>query len=247
MIREHIGIQPEPDFRWRGGDVSRLEALTDGIFGFAITLLVVALEVPHTFDELLVAMRGFPAFAISFGVLAGVWYKHVIFFRRYGLQTRTIVRLNWVLIFVVLFYVYPLKFLFTLAAGLSGGATADGHMGATIRDAQVPALMIIYGLGYAAVSFVMALLYRHAYGKRRELALDPVEVVLTRQGLAENAWLGVIGLLSAVVAAVLPGSRAGNAGWVYLSIVPCMFVMGKMYEKRVAALLAQGAKPAADA
>ena len=93
----------------------------------------------------------------------------------------------------------------------------------------------------------MAVLYRHAYGLRGELELDPIEVVLTRQGLVENAVLGAIGLLSAAVAAVLPEARAGNAGWVYLGIVPCMFVMGRMYDKQVAALLAQRDQHAAGA
>lgn len=33
-------------FRWRGEGVSRIEGLRDTVFGFAITLLVVSLEVP---------------------------------------------------------------------------------------------------------------------------------------------------------------------------------------------------------
>jgi protein-S-isoprenylcysteine O-methyltransferase Ste14 len=53
-------------FRLRGlGEVSRIEALSDGVIAFAITLLVVSLEVPRTFDELLVTMRGFLAFAAA--------------------------------------------------------------------------------------------------------------------------------------------------------------------------------------
>jgi len=39
----------EPHFRWRGTHVSRIEGFTDAVFAFAVTLLVVALEVPHTF------------------------------------------------------------------------------------------------------------------------------------------------------------------------------------------------------
>lgn len=37
------------DFRVRGKEVSRVEGLSDAVFGFAITLLVVSLEVPKTF------------------------------------------------------------------------------------------------------------------------------------------------------------------------------------------------------
>ncbi len=87
----------------------RIEGLADAVFGFALTLLVVSLEVPNTFDELLATMRGFFAFAISGWLLYSVWCDHYIFFRRYGLQDNATMHLSAVLLFVVLFYVYPLS------------------------------------------------------------------------------------------------------------------------------------------
>jgi uncharacterized membrane protein len=54
---------PSPTaFRWRTRESSRIEELSDAVFGFALTLLVVSLEVPRTFGELLDSMRGFAAF-----------------------------------------------------------------------------------------------------------------------------------------------------------------------------------------
>src|SRR5437660_8607270 len=124
MLREKLidkGIGDNKKFRWRSHEVSRTEGLSDAVFGFAITLLVVSLEVPRTFGELMYAMRGFGAFAISFTLLFIVWFNQYKFFRRYGLQDNATIVLNGILLFVVLFYVYPLKFVFTLMLNMFTG------------------------------------------------------------------------------------------------------------------------------
>ena len=97
----------------RKHEITRLEAFSDAVFGFAATLLVVALEVPATFPELVSNLRGFFAFGLSFAMLVLIWAAHNGFFRRYGMDDAGTVVLNSILLFVVLFYVYPLKFLCT--------------------------------------------------------------------------------------------------------------------------------------
>lgn len=67
--REQLpGRGPERHFRWRGREVSRLEGFSDAVFAFAVTLLIVALEVPHTYDGLMDAIHGFPAFIACFAL-----------------------------------------------------------------------------------------------------------------------------------------------------------------------------------
>src|SRR5579863_7127138 len=116
------GLLPEKYFRWRGGEITRLEAFCDVVFGFALTLLVVSLEVPHSYADMMAAMRGFLPFAICFAQLVMIWLAHYRFSRRFGLEDPYAVFLNIALLFLVLFYVYPLKFVFALVfSQLTGG------------------------------------------------------------------------------------------------------------------------------
>src|SRR5882757_1809311 len=118
---KHLLLPPEKYFRWRGGEITRLEAFCDVVFGFAITLLVVSLEVPHSIAELMTVMRGFLPFAACFAQFVLIWLTHYRFSRRYGLEDTYTVFLNVVLLFLVLFYVYPMKFLFVrLLGGIVG-------------------------------------------------------------------------------------------------------------------------------
>jgi len=97
---EQQGFGADHGFRWRGGDISRLEGLADAVFAFAVTLLVVSLEVPETFDELLHVLRGFFAFAVCFAILFWVWFDHYRFFRRYGLADGYTTTLTGVLLYL---------------------------------------------------------------------------------------------------------------------------------------------------
>ncbi len=75
-------LQRTDRFQWRSHEISRIEGLSDAVFAFAITLLIVSLEVPRTFSELYETMRGFIPFAVAFGLLLHLWHTQYIWFRR---------------------------------------------------------------------------------------------------------------------------------------------------------------------
>ena len=139
------------------------------MFGFALTLLVVSLDVPRSYAELMDLMRGFLSFACCFALLLWIWYEHNTFFRRYGLQDGVTVLLNGCLLFTVLFYVYPLKFMFdSLFARWMphrNDPAADGSCSSwrTRRPST--------RLGFVVMMLMFVLLYTRAHAKRRELGL----------------------------------------------------------------------------
>lgn len=215
MLREKIAerhTHKPHEFRWRSREIVRMEGLSDAVFGFAITLLIVALEVPRTSEELLETMRGFIPFALTFTVLYIIWYRQFVFFRRYGLEDRTTVVLNGALLFVVLFFVFPLKFLFsTLVEGLLGHRMVrlpDGTLEKAIRPEHAAPMMTIYGLGFAAVFVILALLHAHAWRQRDALDLNELERLDTRRAVRMfflAAGMGVLAAANANVAFLVEG------------------------------------------
>jgi hypothetical protein len=207
-------------FRPRAHDVSRLEGFSDAVFGFAITLLVVSLEVPHTFDDLLDTLKGTPAFLVSFFLLFTIWHGQYRWFRRYGLLDAPSLVLNGMLLFLVVLFVYPLKFVSTLLFGPWMGSNLsvrrpDGSLAVPLRPGQEPAMMIMFGLGYAAVFMVFALLHVHALRQADELGLDELERVDTHESLRENSINAASGIVSIVVAATT--RSLAMSGMVYLA------------------------------
>ena len=241
MIREKLidkRIGDNKQFRWRSHEVSRTEGLSDAVFGFAITLLVVSLEVPKTFGELMQTMRGFGAFAISFSLLFIVWYNQYKFFRRYGLQDNLTMLLNGALLFVVIFYVYPLKFVFTLMVNLFTGGQGNivlpnGTVEHMVENAdQIAKLMLIFGAGYVAVFGVFVLLYWHAYRQRVSLDLDELEMFDTRVDIQESALNVGIGALSILIAALGRARFASLAGFTYMLCPIVLTLHGTMMGRR---------------
>lgn len=221
------GRHPEEHFHWRGKGVSRLENLADAAFGFSLTLLVVAQQVPTDFDGLMKVIRGFPAFAASFALLILFWNAHYRFFRRYGLEdgfTRTI---NYAILLMVIFSVYPLKFLFSAWLAGTGGMQSLHDLFLVYR---------IYGGGLAAVWLLFGLLYWHALRKREELRLSAVEIEYTRLDLA-GVRINLGTCLMSVLLSYLP-VHPWVPGVIYGSLGITMAWNGARFGRRIRTLIA---------
>ena len=225
----------------RKHEITRLEAFSDAVFGFAATLLVVALEVPSTFPELVSNLSGFLAFGLSFAMLVLIWAAHNGFYRRYGMDDAGTVVLNSILLFVVLFYVYPLKFLTTtfvdgwLRGG--GGRAAGERLGFTSLQ-DLGHLFAIYGAGFGAIFLCLVLMYWRAGRRSAALGLSAGEryeafMMARHYGIFVGVALVSVGLAEAGL-----GLQFGLPGFIYSLLGPLCGAHGAWSGRRRRALAA---------
>jgi uncharacterized membrane protein len=202
-------------FRVRGREVSRVEAFSDVVFGFALTLIVVSLEVPTKYEDLINTLKGYPAFAICFAILTWIWFVHHTFFRRYALTDEITIALNTALLFIVLMYIYPMKYMFSIVTGQIDGRTNPST------------LFLIYGAGFAGIFLLYYFMYLHALRKRVQLDLNEVEVHDTVTAMWMYIAYVVIGVTSVLIGTFAETPRTMNwAGWIYFSIGPVSAFIG---------------------
>jgi hypothetical protein len=162
-------------------------------------------------------MTGFVPFAASFALLTWIWYEHNVFFRTYGLQDPVTVAVNAGLLFVVLFYVYPLKFPFTSAFALFLPVLGADLV---VTPTQLAHIFVIYGLGFIAIFTLLALLYGQAHRRRAELKLSRLDLADLRYRAGAHILSAAVGGLSVLVANLVPPRFVPLAGVVYFLMGP---------------------------
>lgn len=240
MIREHLfhkRAPADPMFRWRGGEISRLEGLSDGVFAVTITLLVVSLQVPNTFYELWTTVRDLPAFLASFAMLMMAWRYHYVFFRRYGLEDFATSLLNGAFLFLLLFYAYPLKFLTTFLWRMVLGesvrpmfAIPEGVVWTHGEMFQRAGMMYFYSVGVVGLFGVLALMNLRAYALRGDLELDELELFLTRNSILSHLITVGVAVLSMLMLYVT--SNPGLSGITYFLMAPAQTLSGVLGARR---------------
>ena len=195
----------------------RLDAFVDAAFAFAVSLLIISGgQPPQTLQELRQALLHTPAFAASFALMALFWNAH----RRFGAlaerrDTVTLL-LSLAIVFVVLVYVFPLRVLNQAALHwFSGGLLPGRELLSSFDDLAL--LYTLYGVGFAILAGLYTVLFH--YGRRAggRLRIGPGEQA--EAGDWARTWLvcAMAGVLSAVLAQVVPMERApwlpGFAYW----------------------------------
>jgi hypothetical protein len=178
-------------------------------------------------------MSGFPAFALTFAVLMAVWARHYYFFRYYGLDDPATIVLNTLLLFIVLFYVYPLKFFVSVFLAnvwlrpLIGGPMqirdVPGGPGTLMVWGDQRGLVMIFGSGFAAIYFVFGAMYWHAYRMREELHLSAFEIAHTMTSIVSQMLNFGVGLLLLLGAYLLQPNQGGHVAYV-LFLVPAIWL-----------------------
>ena len=241
MFRKYISkdsLLGEEKFQWRGGEVSRLESLVDGVFAIAVTLLIVSRDVPQSFQDFVNVMWTFSGFIITFTFLFMIWYAHYLFHRRYGLEDFKTVLLNSLLIFLILFYIYPLKFLATVLIGevilnaIFNMNVDFGFQGEIFTFMNMRTIMLVYGAGVFMIWAIITMLYKHAYNHRNLLELNDFEIQTTKEYMLVYMIMSSFGLLSVILAYFLPLHWSPLAGWVYAAIGPTLYITMKIKKKR---------------
>ena len=198
----------------RRADYSRLEAFSDIVIAFACVRLLLSLDVPRGYDELVKNITGFIPFAVTFAALLLIWVAHRNLFRRYPLDDAFTLVVNGLFLFTIVFYAFPLKFI----AGSVVSLFLPGRPPVVQGPDELRNVFMIYGLGWMTIFFCIALLYFHAAREQDELALSEIEAYdAVSDGLYYMCFV-VGGALSVALADFNVGVEIGMPAVIYMSI-----------------------------
>ncbi len=190
---------------------ARIEALTDGIFAFAMTLLVTTLEIPavsevtRSTDVARIIVENIPGFlhyVIAFAALAGFWVGHHMQFHALRFVDRTMIWLN----ISSLLFVALVPFSADLAGDYPGIGLAS----------------IIFETNLFVIGGFMYLQWVYATEGRR-LVTPQVTDTGIAAGLRRNLVLPGISLAGILLAL----SGVGGTTFVYLAVPPLLFMAGQ--------------------
>jgi uncharacterized membrane protein len=217
----------------RERQTTRLETFVDAAFAFALTMLVISVDViPNSMEQLIDALKRIPAFAASFAIVVNFWHGHYRWSRRFGVEDAGSVVLSLLLVFVVLVFLYPLRLMMAGAFGAISGGWLPSEIEVTGID-DLRLLAVVYGVAFALLSATLVALNARV----RRMPVEPPLSAEDRAvaGVEVQAWgiLAGLGVISAALALVLPPSLFGLAVWIWMSLAFIMPLMSRRWNRRV--------------
>jgi uncharacterized membrane protein len=180
-------------------EFARIVSFSDAVFAIAMTLLVLALDVPENVPDLPEALSDqLPdlfAFALSFAVLAQVWFFHHRLFGALGRFDANLITFNFLYLALVALVPFTSELI--------------GDYGSESIAA------VVYAANMTGIGVVGALMVRYAFG--RELIRPELAALLGIRGGPEIWFVGVVFLVSIPIAAV--SASAAEWSWLVLLVV----------------------------
>jgi hypothetical protein len=206
----------ENGFRLRGQGMTRIEVFIDAAFAFAVTLLVISFDrIPASFDEIVVAIKTIPAFAVAVVQLVWIWHTHSQWSERYGLRdTRTVVYSTAILI-VMLIYIYPMRIMFeSFFSWISNGYFPTSFRLQSIDE--LVSMFVFLGTGLLVLCLIFSAMYRHAGANSDALRLNGFEKFQTTT--SSIRWLGsaIVCLVPISLALTLPPQWVPFSGFAFV-------------------------------
>jgi TMEM175 potassium channel family protein len=195
--------------RW---DTGRTESFSDGVFAFAITLLVLDIAVPasefnHLWRGIAHQWPSYLGYATSFLTVGGIWLVHHGIFRRVQYANRRVMEINLLLLMAVAFLPFPTSLV----------AEAIRH-----ADAE-RAAVIFYGASLLVISLLYSALWRAVASDR---GLLKPEVSKQEVEKIARATTPNLGFYLAVILFAFIAPKVAAFGYLVIAIVALLRAHG---------------------
>lgn len=211
---------------------SRIEALSDAIFGLALTFLVVKMEIPKSYAEFESMSHGFIGFFITFLMLFIIWNNQARLLSSIDKVDAPLKILLACFLFTILFFVFPLKYMFTLALETFFPFYQSAiKMEETLTLSQISQLIHIFSSTLMTIFGLLMLMNIYIYKNCEKLILTVSKISIKREIFTDLAIV-LVALLSHTMVYLLNANLLYLTGMVYLLILPSRWLLSKRYKEK---------------
>lgn len=165
----------------------RLEAFSDLVFGFSLSLLATRLDVPANPAEVFEATR-WATFILTFGMICAIWLSHYRIFRHHFVARTPDVIVNFIF--------------------LLGIAVLPYSVQTFLRFANAPRVIVLYLGDFALIFTALATLRWRALRQRRDDPDDGVRLREWRGTVRQYILvLAIVGFIVAMNAQLIPAGK----------------------------------------